>query len=294
MKMPKSTKFLLLALLLFPATLLQAQFILNGGFEDSTITANDTVPLHWSADQLGANFTTDAHSGDVAMMIWNWYYYVPGWISYGDALSQFSGGGLPISITPDLLTGWYKYDYGENDGGLDSAVCEIFIYSHQNFTGARDTIGRARYKLGPAAQYTPFTVPIIYSMPGIVADTIVLRFISSDSGFCANASSGVCLYFTVDDVEVSTTTGLREPLAPEALVQLYPSPSTAGFSIKVAESVAYPLALKLYALDGRQVFAGSIAAPSSTEINPALPAGAYLWEMTDANGKTHAGKWHKI
>ncbi len=282
---------LLLALVALPSP---AQFILNGGFEDSTITTNDTVPTNWSVDPTGGTFTTDAHSGDVAMKIWNWYFYGRAWLVYGNAQTPWEADGLPISITPERLHGWYKYDYGLNAGAPDSAVCEVYVYSHQNFTGARDTIGRARYLLGPAADYTAFEVPIIYASPGIVADTIVVKFISSVDGFCANVSDGTCLYLTVDDIEVSTTTGLRQALAPELPIRLYPSPSATGFSISVANTVNYPLDLKLFDLHGRQVYSQSISVTSTAAIAPALPEGIYLWKMTDANGGKHAGKWQKI
>ena len=288
---PRLLFLLLLTLLTHRAP---AQFILNGGFEDSTFITNDTVPTHWSVDPLGGTFTSDAHSGDMAMKIWNWYFYGRGWLVYGDAQTPWTADGLPISITPDRLNGWYKYDYGMNQGAPDSAVCEIYVYSHQNFTGARDTIGRARYLLGPAAQYAPFEVPIEYASPGISADSIVVKFTSSVNGFCANASDGTCLYLTVDDIEVSTATGLHEILAPEPSFSIYPSPSSAGFSISASADVTYPLSLKLFELNGRQVYSQNIPFKSATAIDPALPTGIYLWKMTDASGENYAGKWLKF
>ena len=168
------------------------------------------------------------------------------------------------------------------------------MHSHQNFTGARDTIGRARYLLGPAAQYTAFEVPIEYASPGIQADSIVVKFTSSIAGFCANASNGTCLYLTVDDIEVSTVTGLHEILAPEPSFSLYPSPSSSGFSISTPAAATYPLDLKLFELNGRQVYRLTIPFKSEAIIDPALPQGIYLWKMTDASGENRAGKWHRF
>jgi hypothetical protein len=288
------SRLFFLLLLTLSALPSPAQFILNGGFEDSTIIPNDTVPTNWSVDPVGSVFTTDAHSGDVAMKLWNWYFYSRAWLVYGDAQSPWDADGLPISITPERLHGWYKYDYGLNAGASDSAICEVFVYSHQNFTGARDTIGRARYLLGPAADYTAFEVPIVYASPGIIADTIVVKFWSSVNGFCANVSDGTCLYLTVDDIEVSTTTGLRQALAPELPIRLYPCPSATGFSLSVASKVSYPLDLKLFDVHGRQVYSQSIYVPSTAAIAPALPAGTYLWKVTDANRGNYEGKWQKL
>lgn len=282
----------ILCLLVFLGSQAPAQFILNGGFEDSTFTANDTVPTHWSADYFGFAFTSDAHSGNTAAEIWNWYSYARGWISYGTAVDPLNGGGLPISITPDRLTGYYKYIYGQNGGAADSALCEILIYSHQNFTGARDTIAHVLHKLGPQAEYTAFEVPITYNLPGIPADSILIRFISSEAGFCN--PSMVCDYLYVDDVEVSTATGIHQALTLMPNAHLYPSPSTAGFQIDAPTTVTFPLQLEMYDLSGRSVFSATILQETKTAIDPHLPAGNYLWKMKDAGGKAYSGKWHKI
>ncbi|HEX2898391.1 MAG TPA: hypothetical protein VHS96_01605, partial [Bacteroidia bacterium] len=87
-------------LLILSAVSLPAQFVLNGGFEDTTITSNDTVPRHWSVDPIGTALTNDAHSGNQAIQLWNWYYYGRAWIAYGNTTNSFSGGGMPVSFNP--------------------------------------------------------------------------------------------------------------------------------------------------------------------------------------------------
>lgn len=285
---------LLVATLLFLVSFstLPAQFILNSGFEDTTITSSDTVPTHWSADYFGAGFTTDAHSGNLAMVVWNWYHYAKGWISYGEASSYLDGGGLPISITPDKLSGWYKYIYGDNDGALDSAICEVLVYSHQNFTGARDTIAHEYLRLGPISEYTYFEVPIQYTFPGIQADSILIRFISSEGGFCSvSAGNGNCLYLYVDDLEASTVTGLAAPISLAPSAGLYPSPSPGGFRLTERDLAAFPCTLHLYSLSGQCVYSHHFEGPSLEELQPGLPAGNYLWELRARSGQVQRGKW---
>jgi hypothetical protein len=279
----------ILCLLVLLASKSPAQFILNGGFEDSTFTANDTVPANWSADFFGFGFSSDAHSGNTAAEIWNWYSYARGWISYGAAADPFNGGGLPVSITPDRLTGYYKYIYGNNGGAADSALCEIMVYSHQNFTGARDTIAHVMHKLGPQAEYAAFEIPISYNLPGIPADSIVIRFHSSEAGQCSPTME--CLYLFLDDLDLSTPTGLHVPLTVTKACNLYPSPSANGFQIDAPTTVAFPLQLEMYDLSGRSVFSATVLHETQTAIDPHLPAGNYVWKMTDRQGARFQGKW---
>lgn len=278
-------------LLFFSLVTVKAQFILNGGFEDSTITVNDTVPTYWSMDYFGASLTPDAHAGLQAMSVWNWYSYARGWLVYGDATSSSDGGGQPVSVNPTLLSGYYKYIYGDNGGAADSAICEILIYSHQNFTGARDTIAHVIARLGPQPEYVAFAVPITYIQPGIVADTIVVRFISSQSGFCN--PSNECLYLYVDDIEVSTITGVSQSLDVTPPTTLYPSPSSDGFQIHSSDPSLYPCELVLYDYLGSKVFAQKMDFSTPDHIHPALATGQYLWTITTENGKKYSGKWSK-
>jgi hypothetical protein len=283
-------KNLLLPLLLLTCTVsLKAQYILNGGFEDSTITVTDTLPTHWTMDYFGAKLTPDAHSGDKAVSIWNWYSYAPGWLVYGVGDLFSDGGGLPISINPDMLTGYYKYIYDDNGGEADSALCTIMIYSHQNFTGARDTIANVTYKFGPAQDWTAFTIPIDYEQPAPIADSIIIRFRSSESGFCT--PSNECLYFYVDDLEVSTITGVHQSIDVAPSTLLFPSPSADGFRIQSDDPKLFPCELKLMDFLGRTVFSTTIDRPMGENLHPQLPAGNYVWEILGANQKRYSGKW---
>jgi hypothetical protein len=284
-------KNLLIALLLLGLSFsLHAQHILNGGFEDSTFTVTDTVPTHWSVDYFGFGFTSDAHSGNSAAVIWNWYSYAIGWLIYGTAASTFDDGqGQPISINPDKLTGYYKYIYDDNGGDPDSAVCEILIYSHQNFTGARDTIAHAIHKLGPQATYEQFEVPILYEQPAPIADSILIRFYSSENGFCTPSTE--CLYLYLDDIEVSTLTGLSHSLEIQPQVQVYPSPSAQGFTVRTDDPARYPCELRLMDVAGRTVFSTTLAKPGLAPIHPNVPSGNYIWEIRDNAKMRHTGKW---
>lgn len=280
--------FSLYLALLSSFSILGAQNVQNGGFEQQTITTLDTVPTGWAVDPIGFQFTTDAHSGNYAMQLWNWYYYAEGWAVYGDASSGFDLGGHPISFVPDKLNGWYKYIYGDNGGAADSAVCEVIVFSRQNFTGARDTLVFERFMLGPSAEYAPFEVPLTNHNPGILPDTLCIRFFSSINGFCNSQGNGNCLYLNIDDVEVSSATGFSQSLDEERAIQLYPNPSNVGFQLK-ASANQFPLNLAVHDLQGRLVLEETVYS-SQSRLGQALRPGIYLISILDAAGNRNTRK----
>lgn len=268
---------------------LSAQSILNAGFENNVIVGNDTTLEHWSMDAIGAEISDYAHSGNQAIAIWNWYFYVKGWATYGDAQNAQQDGGHPVSINPDKLSGWYQYTYGENAGASDSAICQVYLYSYQNFAGTRDTIASGSLKFGPTTSYEAFDVPLIYTSPGIIADTIVIKFTSSENGFCANVSDGNCLYLYIDDLEISTATGITQSLDGEIGAKVYPSPSHNGFRVLVNETTDFPLKMELFDLGGK-LLATEIVKNEAKVIGESLPTGHYIWRMHTANGKIQSGR----
>lgn len=282
-----STCLLFLALLAFWIPV-HGQTVLNGGFEDTTFTVNDTLPTHWSGDFFGFGFTSDAHSGAAAASVWNWYTYAKGWLVYGDAVDPYTGGGLPIAINPASLSGFYKYVYDDNGGAADSAICEILLYSHQGGPGGRDTIAHVIHKFGPIGEYTAFMVPITYSLPGSTADTIVIRFMSSESGQCNPTNE--CLYLYLDDLELNSMTGTTSLAELMPAVSVYPSPSTGGLRVRTQDLRDYPLELRLLDVQGREVYTAEIATPTAQPLHPNVEAGVYLWQVTASNGKAYFGK----
>lgn len=283
--------FILLPALLSLFAFLPAQSLQNGGFEQQTITSNDTVPTGWSVDQIGFQFSPDAHSGNYAMQVWNWYYYAKGWTVYGDANFYTDLGGQPINFVPDRLNGWYKYILGDNGGALDSAFCEVIIFSRQNFTGARDTLVHEVHKLGPATEYTSFEVTLNNRNPGIIPDSLCIRFLSSDNGFCSNQSDGNCLYLTVDDLEVSSATGFSQSLDEELGIKLFPNPSQNGFQLMANEG-QFPMQISIHDLQGRML-GNEIVKESQFSIGSDLQPGTYFVRILDAGGRQSSQKFQQ-
>lgn len=188
------------------------QNIINGSFEDTVIIRDnqsvilDTVAADWTFTSFGGGISSDAYSGSTSAYIWNWYYYAKGELINGTT-DFFQGGGTPVNFRPDYLSGYFKYITGEVQTVDDSASAIICLTRFNTSIMQRDTIGFGIKKLGASTVYKPFQVNVEYrssEMP----DTVIVRFISSDNGFCSNTSSGNCLFLYVDDVSISNATGV--------------------------------------------------------------------------------------
>lgn len=281
----KSFLFLVLLSLAFFVPL-HAQYPYNPDFEDSVLVTGNYEPRYWTNDSFGFAYTNDAHSGSKAAQIWNWYYYARAYLVNGYAPGGFFGGGMPVTSNPSVLSGWYKYEYGLNDGAADSAVVQVLVTN-----AADDTLAWVEKHLGPASSYTEFTVPIEYRVLQQTADTMVIRFLSSVAGFCSNSSSGECLYFTVDDLEVNTILGTSERMDFEPRLTLAPSPSSQGFLPVFDGQGLYPCTLRMYDAIGRLAYSTHLSAAPTQRLQPQLPRGHYQWEVVGADGMRHSGKW---
>ncbi len=200
--------------------------IINGNFEDTSVVMIqnefDTLLNSWTQSAFGAGVTDDAYSGQTAAYVWNWYYYLPGELTNGN--TEFpSQGGTPISFRPSAMTGYYKYVYGDNGGDSDSAIAEISLLKYNSGLSQRDTVGYGKIKLGPSSIYTPFEVTIQYNN-ATMPDTVLVRFLSSESGFCYLSTN--CLYFYIDEITLSNeVTGISQSLQLKQNM-FYPNPSS--------------------------------------------------------------------
>ena len=228
--------------------------------------------------------TTDAHSGKYAMSIWNWYYYVKATFLYGDKGDPYFRS-MPLGDSPQSLTGWYKYIYGDNQGAADSAVCEILLYNRKRGDATMDTIAFTTAYLGPADKYHPFEIPISYRRGRMKADSISIVFSSSAHGYCSGTSSGECLYLTVDDLALRSFPVSNETLA----LELAPSAKKSCLEIHSKAPLSYPVQLKVFNAQGDQVFAKTLTSTKTKPFKHSLPAGTYGWLIKPADGGQHKG-----
>jgi hypothetical protein len=263
--------------------------ILNGTFEshviehDTVNMTSDTNATGWSMSFFGAGITDDAYTGNSAAYIWNWYYYAHGELTNG--LGNFPDeGGTPATFLPTQMTGFYKYIIGDVQTANDSALAVVCLTKYNSTTSQRDTVGIGIKKLGEVATYTAFKVDINY-LNGQTPDTVTVKFVSSENGFCSNASAGNCLFFYVDDVEVSdASTGISEEMVFEQL-SVYPNP--ANDVVNITAKGGKEISVQLFNAIGEEEWSGNIVAGKTESVNIShLPSGMYFVKEQLANGKS--------
>jgi len=207
--------YVLVFCLLYTTRLFTQTDLLNGSFESYSVAANntDTLPLNWTVTQFGGATSSQAVSGSKAAVVWNWYYYGKGILVNGKGdITSGKKTGTPINFKPTALVGQYRYVAGSTQTLNDSALAYVHLLKFNPQTKNRDTLGGGLLKLANSPVYQSFQLPIIYSTTGM-PDTVVVRFISSEKGFCDNASDGNCLYLYIDDLKlINPSVGIEQQL----------------------------------------------------------------------------------
>jgi hypothetical protein len=263
------------------------QNLINGNFEDTLAIRNqsDTTARSWTRSDFGSGVTADAHDGTSAVYIWNWYYYAKGEITNG-ASSFSGGGGTPIDFSPSQLTGFFKYIPGDVDTENDSAVAVVCLTRYNVYTSRRDTVGYGITYFTATPDYTAFNLDIDYTSTD-VPDTVTVKFRSSIKGFCANTSSGNCLFLYVDEVTLKDEgTGIRDAVEFKDKLNIFPNPATEKIRVNIDEFSNDAAIIRIYNTLGEAVIGQEITEASSALIDiRALPRGAYVVKVHDAVGR---------
>jgi len=268
--------------------------ITNNGFETLTTTSTDTVPAHWFMGDFGSVVSTNAHSGAYAMSVWNWYYYAPGYAVNGEADlfgAPFSGtpylyGGEPISFKPTGLAGFYLYDTTTNGGDLDSAMIQIVLSRYNSTSGEREAVGFGEKRLPVAANYTAFSIPVNYTS-ALMPDTVVVAVLSSMNGMCNVSSSGTCLYLTVDDLALETTSGLVDFNRKNETAKVYPNPAQDKLTIDVAYASEKISQCVMTDIGGNVILQQEMLQNKTTIPVAELAPGLYFYQLKDQAGNVH-------
>jgi len=265
----------------------------NESFETWEESQGREQPVGWRGSPFGVGKSEAAHGGKFAATVWNWYYYGRGYLFNGPGEPfwfELDRGGTPINWKPTSLTGYYRYNVDSNNSSKNtSGIVAVMLKRWNPQTQRPDTIGFAEQRLPPSPTFRQFTVSIRDYSPGIMPDSIVIGIISSDSGFCAVESSGNCCYLTVDDLRLSSTSGVDISVANLfPTVRIFPNPASDGRG-SIAQwgtSSGGPFTLRIIATNGQIV--RTIAAIEGTEtmLHPQnLPAGNYLIEVRNSRGE---------
>ena len=233
----------------------------------------DSTLSGWAGSGFGAARTSTAHSGTYAISVWNWYYYGKGYYANSPQASlplmqEFPlHKGQPIAFRPNAVSGYYRYVAGDNSGGADSAWIRISLTRYNTLTQQSDSVGKGLIKLPFSQNYQPFFMPVNY-FGSATPDSFYLELVSSVNGFCNNNGNGECLYLSVDDISLSTTTG--EQALKLLLTALLLSENT--LQLQGYENTL----LTLYNASGAVCLQKNIASPKAALDVSALPEGMYI------------------
>jgi len=159
----------------------------------------------------------------------------------------------------------------------------VLLQRYDSATQTSDTIGYAEKRLGPAATYIPFSVEIIDRAPGIDPTSMMITFMSGWDAACG--SEGTCCTLSVDDIQLTATSGVSYGAAPLfENARVYPSPMHASARVEWDAKPGSEYTLLLYSMSGELLRTMEPIVGGAVTLDRAgLPSGEYLFEIRDRN-----------
>ncbi len=272
---------------------IQAQNLVNGGFEDWDDLAGGlyTQPTGWSSLNVLALLsapqtvtkTTDAQEGSFAARLETKTFFgnlIAGLLYLGDFdVSQGINGvqeGIPFAGgRPERFTGWYKY---ESVNG-DSAVVFAQLWRYNLQTGKRDTIAQAATSfLNSTTSYTQFEIDFTY-YSSEQPDSVYVVLVSSGAGGEGQGQVGSTLF--IDNVLFDYTTGIVPLFGTSVAVDVYPIPATHQLTVQLSEAL-HQASLEIYNLQSQLMLQTPLSDLQTQLDVSSLSAGAYTYRITAA------------
>jgi len=278
-------------LLIFSITFLKAQTnqaTPNANFEDWThVAANGGYddPNGWNClnpltEALPQTFQscykdTDRISGNYSMLLITMSEFtqlVPGTATTGtiDPGNETIDGGIPYTLKPDSIIGWYQYTPVSGDNG----DIEFYLFG-ANHT---DTIGQAFFKtpITNVSSWTRISLPIIYKSSA-TPDTALWIITSSDNQNSGHNGSKLA----IDSLGLvfNPPTGINNLINAEN-IKVGPNPTTGLISINNNSNTQLAI-FSLFDLTGRKVAEGKIAQGTNYMQLSGVSEGVYLYSIQD-------------
>ena len=261
--------FFLAFTLMFQKCAAQSGGELNLGFEEwqDSSFINSTIGLEppfevegralgrlkkWGSWTYGLR-TTDAYSGNFALVLSDWYGTREDYVAIGEdskpTRNNCKDCGAPIDFKPLILKGYYKFALL---GGVPSDSVSGNIEVYDSILLKRDTIGEGTIVLPSTPDvYSMFEMPIDYSAQDLTPDTIILKVSLEAASSAQGIGCGNCMYFYIDGLELletTTSTGSTQKLQE---LNIFPNP--AGRMVTVANKSPMSMNLMLTDLKGSSI-----------------------------------------
>jgi hypothetical protein len=264
-----------------------AQATPNNGFEawtHTTFPSYDT-PNSWdnlnpSTSGLGvftcikATAAADIHSGAAAIKLITKSVFgqtANGIATTGtiNTTSQTIGGGIPYTLRPDSIIGFYKYTSVSADNGF----AEIQLLGSG---GDTDTVGYVRFVTPSATvgSYTRFAKAIVYRSASPVAKSI---WILSSSKDATTHFVGSTAYFDDVNLVFAPTTNVVE----QAKSQLTVGPNPSNGRLIINNTLVNRASFVLYDVTGRKILEKKLESTSSIVDLEEFPLGLYIYSILD-------------
>ena len=200
----------------------------------------------------------------------------PSAMATGDFFTNLAyEGGALVNQRYTAMVAWVKYI----PTGNDVAALEIRAIK----TGASDSvIGKGVLYLNATPNFTETTVPITYQDATTIPDKIIVTFLSSDpSGENGTTpEAGSTLY--VDDVSLSTATGMKTIFTQSQIGTVYPNPATT--SLNIAATNAHELSLRIFSATGALMKQTQFKNQTQLPLGD-FAAGIYFYEIKDVQDR---------
>jgi len=284
----KKIYILLFSILSAPAV--HSQALPNPSFDNWTNQGSYDDPNNWNTlNSITSAFGVitvqmasgaDVHSGAAAIKLIT--QLVLGQNANGLATTgtinvagQTVDGGIPYTLRPDSLTGWYKCA----PQGADFGFVDFSLLDAQG----TDTVGFAHFQTPNAAvtTYTRFSIPINYHNANTPA---LSRCVMSSS---AGTSAVLNSMLIIDDLElIFNPNGIREDVPLKSSVQFIPAQN----KLMVFSNASGQIVIT--DLTGKKVIERRVKKGNSEFVIETLPVGLYLYILSDDyTGQNFTGKF---
>lgn len=272
-------KIIITYLLLSPILICAQRPDLNLSFEKLDSTGKK--PAGWQNLFLSLRLELDAYEGNNAAKIFTWYVNQPQNIVLGEYVGREPFRelhGVPFKEKIKKLKGYYKYEYGDNCGGKDSAEVYIYLKRFNTQTNKPDTIGRGLLYLGPTSVYKLFEVLVTYNSQN-EPDTLYIEFVTKKFDVTVNCDVPNNRFLTIDNLSLEYLTPITEI---EKNLQLFivPNPSSNLIQVKWNNTYTFIDAILLKDALGRPLQQKKAVNTEGVEFDlSTLPTGVYFVEF---------------
>ncbi len=274
----------------------------NNQFENwTTATSYDSLNF-WSTDNFlvstcAQKEISNVQSGAISLKLTSSMYNfitnlsLPGAASTGSFIVSGTTINLAAGGQPDIgrhafLKGYYKYT---SVGGAHGSI-ESVLYKRNG--SSRDTVASAIWSVNDTANYTFFSIPLIYNSVNN-PDSSIVYFQSSGRTFSDLLVTGtIGSQLVIDSVYFDGTVGVNE--LPENLVSLasYPNPASEFLVIETRWVKPVKASISFLDMNGRLIQNIPLINTKQRIDLSSFSNGNYLYNLLDEDGnKLNSGKF---